>query len=99
MGSFPETHNDLKLFLMKQISGKIETIYVFNVYFPHQRFCYLYNFFDFSVTHDIMQNHNIGVGEDHFNRTAFDGTKRVTCLVKTLQPRVALRSLERVSNA
>ena len=46
-----------------------------------------------------MQNHNIGVGEDYFNGTAFDGTKRVTCLVKTLQPGVALRSLERVSNA
>ena len=50
------------------------------------------------MTHDIMQNHNIGVGEDHFNGTAFDGTKGMTCLVKTHQPRVALRSLERVSN-
>ena len=46
-----------------------------------------------------MQNHNIGVGEDDFNGTAFDGTKGMTCLVKTFQPRVALRSLERVSNA
>ena len=51
------------------------------------------------MTHDIVQNHNIGVGEDHFNGTAFDGTKRVTCLVKTLQPGVALGSLKRVSNA